>query len=196
MINWYGKKIILASRSERRKQLLKIILNDFSTVEPNYEEQNHSHTAPEKLVQEHARGKALSVAGNFTNTWIISADTIVVIENRILGKPGSQEEAFHMLKLLSGKTHMVYTGYCIANSDNGKFILDYSKTAVKFRKLDDNLIKFYVENYHPLDKAGSYGIQDFSAVFIEEIKGCYFNVVGFPLPHFFHTVEKKLHKCL
>jgi len=180
MINWYGKEIVLASKSERRKRLLKIIVNEFTITRPNYLEQNHEQLAPERLVQNHAQGKALSVVGNFKNAWIISADTIVVAENQILGKPNSYD----------------YTGYCVLNSDTGKFILDYEKTTVRFRHLNDDLIKFYVDNYTPLDKAGSYGIQDFSAVFIEKIEGCYFNVVGFPIPRFFHTVKKELHKCL
>ena len=196
MINWYGKEIVLASKSERRKRLLKIIVNELTITSPNYREQNHEQLAPESLVQNHAQGKALSVVGNFKNAWIISADTIVVAENQILGKPNSYDEAFCMLKFLSGKKHDVYTGYCVLNSDTGKFILDYEKTTVRFRHLNDDLIKFYVDNYTPLDKAGSYGIQDFSAVFIEKIEGCYFNVVGFPIPRFFHTVKKELHKCL
>jgi len=105
MINWYGKEIVLASKSERRKRLLKIIVNEFTITRPNYLEQNHEQLAPERLVQNHAQGKALSVVGNFKNAWIISADTIVVAENQILGKPNSYDEAFCMLILCIKQRH-------------------------------------------------------------------------------------------
>jgi len=113
---------------------------------------------------------------------VIAADTIVVIDKLILGKPKNRIDAKRILKKLSSKTHTVYTGFTIYNSENSKVITDYEKTQVTFRKISETEIDDYISTGSPMDKAGAYGIQDdFGAVFIEKIDGCYYNVVGLPL---------------
>jgi len=120
---------------------------------------------------------------------IITADTIVVLNKTILGKPISKKDAFRILNLLSGKTHLVYTGYSIFNYSNDKMITEYEKTEVTFRKLTNEEIKEYIAGGSPMDKAGAYGIQDdFGAVFIKKINGCYYNVVGLPIAKFYHAL--------
>ena len=120
---------------------------------------------------------------------IITADTIVVIHGKIIGKPLHKLDAVKMLKSLSGKTHLVYTGFSIHNSVSDKTITGYEKTYVTFRKLNLNEIKDYVNTGSPLDKAGSYGIQDdYGAVFISKINGCYYNVVGLPLTKVYQSL--------
>ncbi len=120
---------------------------------------------------------------------IITADTIVVLNKTILGKPISKKDAFRILNLLSGKTHLVYTGYSIFNFSNDKMITEYEKTEVTFRKLTNEEIKEYIAGGSPMDKAGAYGIQDdFGAVFIKKINGCYYNVVGLPIAKFYHAL--------
>lgn len=120
---------------------------------------------------------------------IITADTIVVLEKKILGKPINKKDAYHILKTLSGKTHTVYTGYSIYNFMNNKLISEMEKTKVTFRELTEKEIKEYINSGSPMDKAGAYGIQDdFGAVFIKKINGCYYNVVGLPLSKLYHAL--------
>jgi septum formation protein len=120
---------------------------------------------------------------------IITADTIVVINGKILGKPTDKKDAEKLLNTLSGKRHVVYTGFSVYNSRSKKVITDYEKTYVTFRKLLNDEIKEYVESGSPLDKAGAYGIQDdYGAVFITKINGCYYNVVGLPLTKVYQTL--------
>lgn len=120
---------------------------------------------------------------------IITADTIVVLDNKIIGKPINKKDAFRILKLLSGKTHIVYTGYSIYNSISKKSISEFEKTKVTFRDLTEQEIVEYINSGSPMDKAGAYGIQDdFGAVFIKKINGCYYNVVGLPLAKLYHTL--------
>jgi septum formation protein len=193
--NWYGKNIVLASKSERRVKILKLINLNFKIHPSNYNE-NNSNISPTSLVLNHAYKKAEIVAPFYENSWIISADTIVVANNKILGKPKDKNEAIDMLKILSGITHIVYTGYCIMNSDNHKALSGRERTKVTFREIPNDLIEYYVDYYRPYDKAGAYAIQDFSAVFVKEINGCFYNVVGFPLPKFYNHAISELQKCL
>ncbi len=123
------------------------------------------------------------------NGIIITADTIVVMDNHILGKPKDKKDAFRILKILSGRTHIVYTGYSVYNSINKKIISEFEKTEVTFRDLTDSEILEYIAGGSPMDKAGAYGIQDdFGAVFIKKINGCYYNVVGLPLAKLYHAL--------
>ncbi len=120
---------------------------------------------------------------------IITADTIVVIKGKVIGKPKDKKEAEKILKTLSGRTHTVYTGFSVYNSLNGKTITDYEKTFVTFRKLAVHEIREYIAGGSPMDKAGAYGIQDdYGAVFIKKINGCYYNVVGLPLTKLYQTL--------
>jgi len=139
-----------------------------------------------KRISNEKMDKALSV---IKDGIVITADTIVVLDNKVIGKPKDQKDAYHILRKLSGRTHSVYTGYCIYNWLNKKKITEYEKTMVKFRKLSDIEIWDYIRSGSPMDKAGAYGIQDdFGAVFIEKINGCYYNVVGLPLARLYHSI--------
>lgn len=194
--DWYGKPIILASKSPRRSEILKLINIDIKIHSSDFHEKNTKNTTPTQLVIDHAYNKASIVAPFYKNSWIIGADTIVVKGNTILGKPKDKSDAIKMLHTLSGVTHSVYTGYCIINSSNKRYLKNCVRTDVTFMKLLDEMIEYYVANFNPYDKAGSYAIQDFSAVFVKEIKGCFYNVVGFPLPAFYSHILKELHTCI
>ncbi len=172
---------ILASKSPRRKQLLNLLGLNFKIFYPEIEE-NHKGEKPLLYAKKLAEEKAKAANLKFKNKIIISADTIVVIDNHILEKPKSILEAKRMLKTLSGRTHIVYTAICVINQINGKQITDYEKTFVTFRKLSSTEIDEYVRGGSCMDKAGSYGIQDdLGAVFVSKVNGCYYNVVGLPL---------------
>jgi septum formation protein len=122
---------------------------------------------------------------------IITADTIVVLNHKVIGKPVSKSDAIKILSLLSGKVHTVYTGLCVLNQRSGTMILEYEKTEVEFRKLMKDEIVDYVDGGSPMDKAGAYGIQDdFGAVFVKSINGCYYNVVGLPITKLYKALRK------
>lgn len=123
---------------------------------------------------------------------IVGADTIVVLENEIMGKPKDRREARKMLGRLSGKSHTVYTGFAVIDQPSGKTLTEYEKTRVTFRELEDEEIARYIEADNPLDKAGAYGIQDRSAIFVTGIQGCFYNVVGFPLTRFYSSLKRFL----
>lgn len=172
--------IILASESPRRQELLRLLGLPF-TVEPSdFDESTVAQWPPEEHVIQSATGKVQDVAVRFPNGIIIGADTIVVIDDQILGKPSSQDDAVRMLKLLSGRSHYVYTGLCVLQQAKVKK-QDYVKTEVKFGQLTDEIIRAYVATGEPLDKAGAYGIQERGCVFVEGIVGDYFNIVGLPI---------------
>jgi septum formation protein len=138
---------------------------------------------PEEYVQKLSLLKAKKIADEEkTDTIVIGADTIVVLENQVLNKPIDESDAYKMLRRLSGKTHQVYTGIALVEALKGNSFTTYKKTDVSFRYLEDEEILSYIKSGSPLDKAGSYGIQDdFGAVFVSHINGCYYNIVGLPL---------------
>ncbi len=175
--------ITLASQSPRRISLLKSLQIPFSIKPADIDENISPRLSPKKYCQNLAISKALAVAENGADdaTIIIAADTIVVLGKKILNKPANKIEAFNMLKQLSNRSHFVYTGIALINTKNCRIISDYSRTAVYFRELSNKEIFDYVENGSTLDKAGSYGIQDdYGAVFVHRIEGCYNNVIGLP----------------
>ncbi len=174
---------ILASKSPRRKELLGNIGISFTVVESDFDESTVSkQLEPDLYVKELAMFKAMSVIKKApADTLVIGADTVVVFEDQVLGKPKDRDDAIDMLKKLSGNVHYVYTGVCVAKSDNGKCVACCEKTAVFFRKLTHQEIEYYVDTYNPLDKAGAYGIQEYAGVFVQRIEGDYFNVVGLPV---------------
>jgi len=185
------KRIILASSSPRRKILLKQLGIDFEVYESGIDEDLDGIESPIEHVKKLSLLKAEEVAESIDNAFIIGADTIVVLDGKILGKPKDKSEAIMMLNMLSGRTHNVYTGFTILDKPSNKFITDYEITKVTFRKLLSNEIDEYVDSGSPMDKAGAYGIQDdFGAVFIEKIDGCFYNVVGFPLTKFYLAMLK------
>jgi len=195
-LNWHEMPVILASQSPRRKEILDMIGLQYKIHVPDYEEDNSNHDTPANIVAKHARHKAQVVAPHYTKAWIIGADTIVVRDNKILGKPTDKSDAVRMLQFLSGVEHSVFTGYCVLNSANGRFLENVVQTKVTFKEIPEADIQHYVRYYHPFDKAGAYAIQDFSAVFVESINGCFYNVVGFPLPAFYEQIRNQLHTCL
>ena len=176
-------KYILASGSERRQELLHRIIDEFDTIVSDFDEsQVLFQDDVAEFVKELARGKALSVKESLNEQAIIIAgDTVVVFENEILGKPKNEEDAFNMLKKLSGKTHRVYSGVVVINTESGKIEEEALYTEVKFSELKDEEILAYIKTKEPMDKAGAYGIQGYGGVFVEKIDGCYYNVVGLPL---------------
>ncbi len=174
------KKIKLASGSPRRKELLEKTGLSFEIVKNDYKEDMTLEMPPTELVKYLSCGKAKSV--NCTDgSLIISADTIVVHNNEILGKPHTEERAIEMLKQLNNTTHQVMTGMTILDSQSNEIISHTEITEVVFRKMTDEEIQKYGKSGLPLDKAGAYGIQDQAAFFIKEIRGDYYNVMGLPL---------------
>ena len=183
-------KIILASKSPRRKEILSRLNIPFIVVESNIKEDEYNKSeSPMNYCQRLAEMKAAHVSKKFPENIIIGADTIVLLNNQVLGKPNSEKDAINMLEELSGNTHKVLTGVSIKK---GTFIdhTFYSSTNVSFFKLEKSDIINYVHNYNPYDKAGSYGIQDFSGIFVKKISGCYDNIVGFPLSRFYQELKK------
>jgi len=178
------KKIILASESPRRRNLLALLGLDFD-VKPAFIDEDSiiMEGTPEEYVQKLSLLKAKKIADEEkTDTIVIGADTIVVLENQVLNKPIDESDAYKMLRRLSGKTHQVYTGIALVEALKGNSFTTYKKTDVSFRYLEDEEILSYIKSGSPLDKAGSYGIQDdFGAVFVSHINGCYYNIVGLPL---------------
>ena len=174
--------IYLASKSPRRKKLLSQLNIKFKTINVHFDEKINKGEDPIFSVKRLSIEKLNTALLKVKRGIIISADTIVVINKEVLGKPKDKADAKRMLKKLSGKTHTVYTGFSIYNSEKNKFFTDYEKTNVTFRKLNEREIIDYVSGGSPLDKAGAYGIQDdLGAVFISKINGCYYNVMGLPL---------------
>lgn len=172
--------IILASASPRRRELLAQIGCDFEVVTSDVIEDNDQDIAPEVIALAHAKAKAESVAGLVDcDDIVIGADTIVVLDGRVYGKPDNVEEAKEMLFSLSGREHQVITGLALAH--RGIILTDYAVTTVKMAVLTVDDIQRYVASGEPMDKAGAYAIQGKGAVFIEHIEGCYSNVVGLPL---------------
>ncbi|MEA3494025.1 MAG: Maf family protein [Candidatus Margulisiibacteriota bacterium] len=175
------KKIVLASTSPRRKKLLKKICRSFQVIPSHLDESKLKAKSPEGFAVKAAIAKAEDIALKKRGTLVIGADTIVVLGKKILGKPKNKKDAIRMLKSLSGRIHQVITGIAIIDSETFKTSADYVVTKVQFKKLSDKTIFDYVQSGKPLDKAGSYGIQEIENEFGIEIKGDYNNVVGLPL---------------
>ena len=172
------KKIILASASPRRKELLTTAGVDFEVLVSEADETIPEGTAPRDAAMMTAEKKALAVAENRDGI-VIGADTIVVIDGKILGKPKDEADAFGMLCLLSGREHEVITGVCITDGEKTEKFAQVSK--VRFYDLTDDEITAYVATKEPMDKAGAYGIQGRGCVLVESIEGDYFNIVGLPV---------------
>jgi len=185
--------LVLASTSPRRKHLLEQIGITF-TVQPSDVDESlipTSGAVPEEFVQRLALLKAQDVASRtHDHSTVLGADTIVVLNGEILGKPVDADDAKSMLRRLSGNTHTVYTGIALVDSDTYTSVTAVQQTDVTFRELTDDEIAGYVATGSPLDKAGSYGIQDdFGAVFVAHIVGCYYTIVGLPLELFYRTLR-------
>ena len=173
---------VLASKSPRRKELLGNIGINVQIIPSSVDESPYKKLPPEQMVKELAMLKACDVARSLRgNTVVIGADTCVCLGGKVFGKPQNMAEAEEMLRELSGKTHEVFTGFCVYNCKDGTAVSRAEVTHVTFRVLTDSEIKAYVKTREPRDKAGAYGIQKRGALFIEKIEGDFFNVVGLPL---------------
>lgn len=175
------KKIILASASPRRKELLERIGLKFKVEPGNYEEDIKSGGELHKTARRISMEKAELVARKHKNTIVIAADTFIVFQGQILGKPHTEAASRNMLERLNGKSHLVITGFTIIDTSNNKTLSRSIETRVYIRKLNPADINSYVKSKEPLDKAGAYAIQGLGAVIVERIEGDYFNVVGLPL---------------
>ena len=184
-------KFILASSSPRRRELLLRLQTPFDIILPDVDESIiPPDGSPETDCTALAELKANDISQHYPNNLVIGSDTIVVLDDQIMGKPEDKAMAQNMLETLSGKTHHVYTGVCLKWADKNIHHLFAEITMVTFRELSEADINHYIESCPPYDKAGSYGIQDWSAVFVKEIKGCYDNVVGFPISRFYQELKK------
>jgi septum formation protein len=185
------QKIILASASSRRRELLASLGLEFKVIPSRGEEVFDSNKTLEENIQSIALSKAKSVAAKVDEDCIvIGADTIVAVDGRILGKPKDMAEAGEMLRCLSDRAHFVYTGFALIRKSDNKVQAGYEKTLVDFRPLSKEMIDAYIQTGEPLDKAGAYGIQGIGAVFVKGIKGDYSNVVGLPLCRIATELEK------
>ena len=174
--------LILASQSPRRRRLLERIGLNFTVQVSPAEEVIPADASPENIVQVLARQKAGPVADQHPEALILAADTVVALDGHILGKPNSTAEAAETLQRLSGKTHTVYTGVSLIHRQSNRSVTAVEATEVTFGMLDSTEIEAYVATGSPMDKAGSYGIQDdMGALFVDGIQGDYYNVVGLPL---------------
>jgi septum formation protein len=174
-------KLILASKSPRRCYLLKQAGLEFSVIPSKFDENSVVLSSPESYVRLLAEGKAKDIAAQYPDSWVIGADTVVFIDNALLGKPGSRAAAFMMLERLSGKTHQVLTGYCICCKAQDRFFSETILTDVSFKNLTAKEIDWYIDSGEPFDKAGAYAIQGIGTFLVKRINGSYTNVVGLPV---------------
>ena len=172
-------ELILASGSPRRRELLSVITADFSVAVSDAEETIGPGTPPHRAVEELALQKALAVFEAHRDCAVIGSDTVVALDGRILGKPGSREEAAEMLGALSGREHTVFTGVAVLAL--GVRRVFHCATQVEFYPLNGEEIAWYVSTGEPMDKAGAYGIQGQGSLLVKGIRGDYFNVMGFPV---------------
>lgn len=176
------RNVVLASQSPRRRELLSELIPNFKIMADTSDETFDAESAPEETVVRLAMKKAKNVAARSdSDAIVIAADTVVFIDGRILGKPADENEAAEMLRKLSGRDHHVCTGIAIIDNLIGKSYSCFERTVVHFKPLTDAEIEGYIASGEPMDKAGAYGIQAKGALFVEWIKGDYFNVVGLPL---------------
>lgn len=181
--------MILASASPRRKEILENFGFSFKTIVKNIDETSDKTRAEEKIL-EIAEKKAKATAIDFPDENVIGADTVVVVDGKILGKPKDKKEAFSMLKSLSGRNHEVITAFSFININKNISYSDYEITKVYFKNLTDDEINWYINTKEPMDKAGAYGIQGKGAFFVEKIEGDFFSVMGFPLGKFVRFLNK------
>jgi len=174
-------RLILASRSPRRKHLLEQAGLKFSVIPSDFDESSVAMSDPAAYVRALAELKALDISEKHPDSWVIGADTIVLIDNQILGKPGSKEEGKEMLRRLNGKWHQVLTGYCICCKEKKQLFSETVKTEVRFKILRPEEINWYIETGESLDKAGAYAIQGLGSFLVKSIDGSYTNVVGLPV---------------
>ena len=175
-------RLILASSSPRRKALLEQIGLDFEVIPSTVPETWNPGLSPAAIAQTLARRKAEEVARRISSGLVIGADTLVVLDETILGKPADRPEAVQTLKALSGKPHDVITALAVMEVESRRIIVEAESTRVYFKEIPNREIEAYVDTGEPMDKAGAYGIQSKGILFVRRIEGCYTNVVGLPIP--------------
>lgn len=180
-------KLILASASQRRRELLTMLGYQFEIC-PSDADEHIPLCNPEDFVKALAFKKAQAVFANHTDCCVLGSDTVVVLDGEIIGKPKDAQDALHILRKLSGKTHTVYTGISVI-SKNG-YETDYVTAQVTFANLSDEEIQAYIRTEAPFDKAGAYGIQGYAAIFVEHIEGDYFTIIGLPLQKTYHMLAR------
>ncbi|MFA5014741.1 MAG: nucleoside triphosphate pyrophosphatase [Actinomycetota bacterium] len=197
-----SKKIILASASPRRKEILKLLKLDFGVIEPkNCEEKQYKnpyHTVIDnsiikaKNVYNYIKEQSLKKQDPYYGKGFLIAgfDTIIYMNNRYMGKPANIEQAIEFLNIFSGRIHRVVSGVCVLDSISGKYYFDTETTKVRFRKLTEEDIKAYIDREDVLDKAGAYNIFGFGSLLVERINGCFYNIAGFPVKKFADLVGK------
>lgn len=185
--------IYLASKSPRRRKLLKQLGIKFKAFSLDLDEEILDGEHPIQTVKRLAEHKSQHAVKKIKKGIVITADTIVVLDHEIIGKPKNKKEAFRILSKLSGRTHEVYTGFVLLNTVSRQKIIGYEKTFVTFKSLSKKEIDDYIKTGSPMDKAGAYGIQDdFGAVFVKRIDGCYYNVVGLPIAKLYKSLMEIL----
>ena len=190
MSHFFQQKILLASQSPRRQQLLRDSGFDIDIIRLDVEEDFHSSLIAEQIPMYLAEKKNKAYTEVLKpNELLVTADTVVWLNDHVLNKPADLDEAFKMLKQLSGHKHTVYTGVCVRSAE--KQMTFYEASDVFFNPLSDDMIQYYLDKHQPLDKAGAYGIQEFIGyVGILKIDGCYYNVMGFPVSRFIHEMKQ------
>lgn len=187
----FTHKFYLASNSPRRLELLQLISIYPVVISPDFEEILSDKIPPSTLAAQLAIGKLQSVKERISEGLVLSADTLVIMGEKILGKPSNHDEAEQMLRMLSGQWHSVITGFALWNSLDHKEIIRTVETKVHFRNLESAEIDEYVTSGSPFDKAGGYGIQDsFGAIFVDKIEGDFYNVVGLPLAEVYRAIKE------
>ena len=183
-------KLILASNSPRRRELLRQAGFEFEVRPSAVQEKILAGESPEQFARRAAREKALDVGASAPHgALVLGADTIVVVDGEILGKPADALGAARMLCRLSGFTHRVITGVCLVRAPGVVEALEHETTLVTFRRLDEEEIRDYISSGEPFDKAGAYGVQGLASKFVTRIEGCYFNVVGLPIARVYELLQ-------
>ncbi|HET9532937.1 MAG TPA: nucleoside triphosphate pyrophosphatase [Blastocatellia bacterium] len=183
-------RIILASASPRRADMLETLGVEFETVPSSVNERPHANEAPADYIIRLARAKVIDIARKRDSGLVIGADTIVVVDGRLLGKPEDRADAERMLRQLSGRWHAVMTGVALYEAGTKREVVDYDKTLVRFAQISDKEIDWYLDSSEPMDKAGAYAIQGKGSIFVEEIAGNYHNVVGLPIPLVYRLAKR------
>lgn len=183
-------KFILASASPRRRELLASIGLDFDVIPSHVPEVHQEGEAPEEYVARLSRDKANALANEHPNRWVIAADTTVLLDEQLLEKPADKADAMRMLGMISGRTHIVYTGVTLENAERNYRDTRVAESEVRMLALSDEDIEWYIATGEPLDKAGAYAVQGIGAMFIDSIHGSYTNVVGLPLATLFQMLRR------
>jgi septum formation protein len=191
-----AEQIVLASASPRRSDLLEKLGFSFEVEPSNVVERPLADETPPDYTMRIARSKAVEVARRREHGLVIGADTVVVLDGKVLGKPSDEQDARRMLQLLSGKWHAVMTGVALYDAATHKEAVDYTKTLVRLAQLSEQEIDWYVATGEPMDKAGGYGIQGLGSLFVDEIAGNYHNVVGLPVPLVYRLARQLGHSLL